>query len=149
MYVQLNFAQSPILIALPKILIFAFSMGSREREIFPLLFLVRSTALKRKFLKDFSLLVYQNLEETSDLTLLSTSPALISDSTDGEDSYLLSALHGPLDLMQLSQFDMRVNETVIISEVKQGLTINCMNVLLLLNFVFAHASFRVQECVCV
>lgn len=99
MYVQLNFAQSPILIALPKILIFTFSVGSREREIFPLLFLVRSTALKRKFLKDFSLLVYQNLEETSDLTLLSTSPALISDSTDGEDSYLLSALHGPLDLM--------------------------------------------------
>ena len=53
MYVQLNFAQSPILIALPKILIFTFSVGSREREIFPLLFLVRSTALKRKFLKDF------------------------------------------------------------------------------------------------
>lgn len=99
MYAQLNFAQSPILIALPKILIFAFSVGSREREIFLLLFLVKSTALKRKFLKDFSLLVYQNLEETSDLTLLSTSPALISDSTDGEDSYLLSALHGPLDLM--------------------------------------------------
>lgn len=102
MCIQLNFEQSPILIALSELLIFAFSVGSREREIFPLLFLVRSTALKRKFWKDFSLLVYQNLGETSDLTLLSTSPALISDSTDGEDSYLLSALHGPLDLMWLS-----------------------------------------------
>lgn len=66
-----------------------------------MLFLV---ALVEKIQKDFSILICQNLGETSDITSLSSPPSLISEGINWGTLTLFLALHGPLDLMSIYPF---------------------------------------------